>query len=355
MAIINGSGGDNVISGTGTADIINAKGGDDIVNAGGGADFVFGGNGDDILNGEGGADYLDGGKGDDILRGGAGEDVLVGGDGDDILSGGNGSDTFLFDGTSGNDIISDFTTADTIGIDLGESFGGPINLTSLSFEEVGSNVVITLPNGSTILVRNSNIAEVQSRIEVACLVRGTLVATPAGEVAVETLAIGDLVTTLDGSAKRVKWIGRRSYGAAFLRGNAKVVPVVIAAGALGSNIPSRDLRVSPDHALHLDGGLVPAALLVNGTTIRQDLTADQVDYFHVEFENPEVIFTNGAPTESYVDHGNRHMFQNHREFQDLYGEVSSDGMLRERRFAVIGDGPALEAIRARIGGASLAA
>ncbi len=78
---------------------------------------------------------------------------------------------------------------------------------------------------------------------------------------------------------------------------------------------------------------------MNGTTIRQDLTADQVDYFHVEFENPEVIFTNGAPTESYVDHGNRHMFQIHREFQDLYGEVSSDGMLRERRFAVIGDGP----------------
>ncbi len=256
MAIINGSGGDNVISGTGTADIINAKGGDDIVNAGGGADFVFGGNGDDILNGEGGADYLDGGKGDDILRGGAGEDVLVGGDGDDILSGGNGADTFLFDGTSGNDIISDFTTADTIGIDLGESFGGPINHLA-RFEEVGSNVVITLPNGSTILVRNSNIAEVQSRVEVACLVRGTLVATPAGEVAVETLAIGDLVTTLDGSAKRIKWIGRRSYGAAFLRGNAKVVPVVIAAGALGHNVPSRDLHVSPDHALHLDGGLVP--------------------------------------------------------------------------------------------------
>ena len=355
MAIINGSGGDNVISGTGTADIINAKGGDDIVNAGGGADFVFGGNGDDILNGEGGADYLDGGKGDDILRGGAGEDVLVGGEGDDILSGGNGADTFLFDGTSGNDIITDFTTADTIGIDLGEDFTGPINLSSLDFDQVGANVLITLPNGGTILVRNSTIADVQSRIEVACLVRGTLVATPEGEVPVETLAIGDLVTTLDGSAKRIKWIGRRSYGAAFLRGNAKVVPVVIVAGALGANVPSRDLHVSPDHALHLDGGLVPAALLVNGTTIRQELTAEQVDYFHVEFENPEVIFTNGAATESYVDHGNRHMFQNHREFEDLYGEMRADGVVRERRFAVIGEGPALERIRHRLGTVCLAA
>lgn len=355
MAIINGSSGDNVISGTGDADIINAKGGDDIVNAGGGADFVSGGNGADILNGEGGADYLDGGQGDDILRGGAGADVLIGAQGDDILSGGNGADIFLFDGASGDDIITDFNSADTIGIDLGEDFNGPIDLTSLDFQQVGSSVLITLPNGGTILVQNATVSEVQSRIEVACLLRGTLVATPEGEVAVETLAIGDLVTTLDGSAKRIKWIGRRSYGASFLRGNAKVVPVVIAAGALGHNVPSRDLHVSPDHALHLDGGLVPAGLLVNGTTIRQELTSEQVDYFHVEFENPEVIFTNGAPTESYVDHGNRHMFQNHREFEDLYGEPRKDGAVRERRFAVIGAGPALETIRARIGGASLAA
>lgn len=355
MAIINGSGGDNVITGTGSSDIINAKGGDDIVNAGGGADFVSGGNGDDILSGEGGADYLDGGKGDDILRGGAGEDVLIGGEGDDILSGGGAGDTFLFDGTSGNDIITDFTTADTIGIDLGESFSGPIDLSSLDFDQVGANVLITLPNGGTILVKNTTIADVQSRVEVACLVRGTLVATPKGEVAVETLAIGDLVTTLDGSAKRIKWIGRRSYGAAFLRGNAKVVPVVIAAGALGPNVPARDLHVSPDHALHLDGGLVPAGLLVNGTTIRQELTTEQVDYFHVEFEKPEVIFTNGAATESYVDHGNRHMFQNHREFHDLYGDVPSDRSVRERRFAVIGDGPVLARLRARLGEGSLAA
>ncbi|MBA4269786.1 MAG: hypothetical protein C0447_10260 [Methylobacterium sp.] len=355
MAIINGTGGSNVISGTSSADVINARGGDDVVNAGGGADIVFGGNGDDILSGEGGADYLDGGIGNDILRGGAGADVLVGGEGDDILSGGNADDTFVFDGTSGNDIITDFTTADTIAIDLGESFSGPIDLSSLEFDQVGSSVLITLPNGGTVLVQNATIADVQSRVQVACLLRGTLVATPEGEVAVETLSIGDRVTTLDGTAKRIKWIGRRSYGASFARGNAKIVPVVITAGALGSNTPSRDLHVSPDHAIHLDGGLVPAGLLVNGGSIRQEMNSDVIDYFHVEFEHPEVIFTNGAPTESYVDHGNRRMFQNHQEFLDLYGEATADGSVRERRFAVIGDGEVLESIRTRLSMSMLAA
>lgn len=355
MAIINGTGGSNVISGTSGADVINAKGGDDIVSAGGGADIVFGGNGNDIVDGGGGADFVDGGTGDDVLKGGGGADILLGGDGNDVLTGGAADDTFIFDGTSGNDVITDFTTADTIAIDLGESFGGPIDLSSLDFDQLGSSVLVTLPNGSTILVQNATIADVQSRVQVACLLRGTLVATPAGEVAVEALSIGDRVTTLDGVAKRIKWIGRRSYSAAFVRGNLKIVPVVIAAGALGANVPSRDLHVSPDHAIHVDGGLVPAGLLVNGATIRHEVSTDLVEYFHVEFEMPEVIFTNGAPTESYVDHGNRRMFQNYQEFQELYGEPAADGSVRDRRFAVIGAGQALDGIRARLGAGTLAA
>ncbi len=355
MAIINGTGGDNVISGTNGADVINAKGGDDIISAGAGADVVFGGNGDDIIDGGAGADYLDGGKGNDVLKGGAGADILVGGAGDDVLKGGGGDDTFVFDGTSGNDVITDFTTADTIAIDLGEDFGGPIDLCSLDFDQVGGNVLVTLPNGSTILIQNSTIADVQSRVQVACLLRGTLVATPDGEVAVETLSIGDRVTTLEGAAKRIKWIGRRAYGAAFVRGNMKIVPVVISADALGPNVPNRDLHVSPDHAIHVDGGLVPAALLVNGLNIRQQVETDLVEYFHVEFENPEVILTNGTPTESYVDHGNRRMFQNYQEFLDLYGEPAADGTVRERRFAMIGEGKLLDGIRQRIGATPIAA
>ena len=48
---------------------------------------------------------------------------------------------------------------------------------------------------------------------------------------------------------------------------AMVWPVCIAAGAFGENVPARDLFVSPDHAISIDGGLVPVRLLVNGASI----------------------------------------------------------------------------------------
>lgn len=388
MAVINGSNGDNLIEGTNGADVINGKAGDDVIIAGGSADFVDGGAGADIISGGGGsdviyggagadlidsgsgsdfidggagADLIDGGSGDDIIQGRAGADVLEGGSGDDVidggagsdvLSGGSGADTFLFSGNAGDDIITDFRTADTIAIDLGEDYLGDVDLSALDFEQSGAHVLITLPNGSSILVQNATIAAVQARVQVACLLRGTAVATPDGEMPVEGLAIGDRVTTLGGEPKRIKWIGRRAYGAGFVRGNMKVVPVLIAAGALGPSSPSRDLYVSPDHAVYVDGGLVAAERLVNGGSIRRAHEIEAVEYFHIEFETPEVIFTNGAPTESYVDHGNRRMFQNYQEFLDLYGEPLADGSVRERRFPLLTEGTEIEALRGRLGRAA---
>jgi hypothetical protein len=174
------------------------------------------------------------------------------------------------------------------------------------------------------------------------------VQTPDGEVAVEKLKIGDLVTTVDGKAKPVKWIGKRRYEGEFAKSNPKIAPVLFKAGALGANTPVRDLRVSPEHAVLVDHVLVPAELLVNGTTIRVDNTCDTVEYFHLEFDAPEVIFTNGAPTESYVDHGNRRMFQNYQDYVDLYGEEEISGKQRARRFYSIYGGAALDAIRSRL-------
>jgi hypothetical protein len=46
---------------------------------------------------------------------------------------------------------------------------------------------------------------------VPCYCRGTAILTPAGEVAVEALRIGDLVTTYAGQDRPVKWIGRHRW------------------------------------------------------------------------------------------------------------------------------------------------
>ena len=186
----------------------------------------------------------------------------------------------------------------------------------------------------------------------ACLLRGTMVRTPRGDVPVEMLVIGDEVVTLDGTVQRLKWIGQRAYAPIVARVNPRIVPIRIAAGALGGAVPSRDLLVSPAHALYLDGVLVPATFLVNGDTIRPAPEIEAIQYFHLELDAPDVLWTNDAPTESYVNHGNRRMFENWTQYVARYGSEDEaprgvDGQY-VRRFKCVYGGPLLQAIRARL-------
>ena len=59
--------------------------------------------------------------------------------------------------------------------------------------------------------------------------------------------------------------------------------------ALDAGVPHRDLMVSPRHAMFLDGVLVPACALVNGTSIIQVPAMDRVEYFHIELDSHDVI------------------------------------------------------------------
>ena len=77
-----------------------------------------------------------------------------------------------------------------------------------------------------------------------CFMAGTMIATPEGERAIETLKRGDLVLTTDGVAKKVCWLGRQTVSSIFAD-PARSWPIRIKAGALGENIPSRDLLLFP--------------------------------------------------------------------------------------------------------------
>lgn len=137
--------------------------------------------------------------------------------------------------------------------------------------------------------------------DIGCFVIGTMIATPAGDVAVEALKAGDLVLTQSGTAVPVRWLGETRVSRLF--GDAsRILPVRIKAGALGENLPVRDLCVSPNHAIAIDGLLIQAGALVNGTTIVRDTAAPaSFTYYHVELDNHDLLVAEGAAAESYLD------------------------------------------------------
>ncbi len=144
---------------------------------------------------------------------------------------------------------------------------------------------------------------------VACFARGTRIATPSGDVAVEAIEPGTLLTLARGGSAPVKWVGHRRLRPAASKVPPSVQPVAVAQGALGDGLPLRELRLSPEHAVFIGGLLVPVGLLVNGRSIVQ-LDVETVEYFHVELDGHDIILAEGAPAETYLDTGNRSIFAN---------------------------------------------
>jgi hypothetical protein len=164
-----------------------------------------------------------------------------------------------------------------------------------------------------------------TRSYVACFLAGALIATPQGDRPVDGLVLGDLVMTADGAATAIKWIGRQTVATLF-GGSDERAPICIEAGALGDNLPARDLKLTADHALLIDGVLVQAGALVNGVTIRrmdQAETGGVYTVFHIETEGHQIILAEGCPAETFVDNMSRKRFDNYAEYEALFGEEAA--------------------------------
>ena len=133
----------------------------------------------------------------------------------------------------------------------------------------------------------------------------------------ETLVPGDLVCTADGCVSEMRWLGRETVSAA-LNDPAKVNPIRIRAGALGAGLPQRDLFVSADHAVGLDGYLINAGALLNGTSITRaaQMPSDGFTYYHVGTDAHELILAEGCAAETYLDMPSRENFDNGAERAD---------------------------------------
>jgi hypothetical protein len=158
---------------------------------------------------------------------------------------------------------------------------------------------------------------------IVCYLRGTRIRTPEGERRIEELKIGDLVVTLSGEGKPIKWIGRQRFRKSSEHWPRNFEPVRISRFALGEQSPHRDLYVSPNHAIYVDGVLIPAKYLVNGLNITQCAPdgADSIEYLHIELFDHDVIYAEGATAETFGSLSEaRDHFDNFYEYYRLYSK-----------------------------------
>ena len=139
---VNGSSGNDAITGSNVDNVLNGLAGDDTLAGGGGADTLIGGIGNDTLNG------------------GAGADILIGGFNNDTMNGGNGDDIFRFAANFGADTIIGFDAGPIGGQDLMNLFALGINAGNFAARvgivDLGANTQVTIDGVDTITLLGVN-------------------------------------------------------------------------------------------------------------------------------------------------------------------------------------------------------
>ena len=138
-----------------------------------------------------------------------------------------------------------------------------------------------------------------------CFLRGTTIRTTCGDRKIEELAqaiccrvfLAGHVLFNGSAAIRLKRVIQPRAGL------ERVLPIRIARSALCDDVPHADLYVTQTHAVLVDGVLVAAGNLVNGTTItRYDAAElDRLEYFNIKLPRHDVIYAEGAPCETLLE------------------------------------------------------
>ncbi len=347
-SIDGGIGNDNLSGGTGN----------DTILGGTGNDAVFGGDGADLIDGGANNDTVDAGIGDDTIRASTGTDSVQGGDGTDTytvpgastIANNTETITVTVDANGDGTVVKTVNaTTDTIGsvenfiaseaaaendrliyntvvTDEGTitglngatgtftskngdvvTFGGvgqPTFADVLAMDRTGQFIA----NGGSLTgtVGNIGFTDFETvQFNVVCFTRSTLIETDRGPVAIEALRVGDLVVTADHGLQPIRWIGSRRFDAGDLMANPNLRPITIGAGVLDN---ATDLTVSPQHRMLVCNAknelyfgepevLIKAKDLLGraGVSISQQ---QEVEYFHFLFDEHEIVFANGAASES---------------------------------------------------------
>ncbi len=177
-----------------------------------------------------------------------------------------------------------------------------------------------------------------------CFAEGSGILTERGRVPIETLRPGQTVRTASGRSAPIVWIGHRRVECLAHPNPEDAWPIRIAPHTFGPGLPERPLFLSSDHAVFVDGVLIPIGLLLNGDSIRRQAT-DCLTYWHLALDRHDIVLAEGLPTESYLD----------TEAPDglgtgasLFSDFNARKWESDGYAALILTGPALEAVRARL-------
>lgn len=153
-----------------------------------------------------------------------------------------------------------------------------------------------------------NFSEIEAPIPI-CFVRGSMIETMAGLRPVEDLRAGDMIRTRDNGYKPISWIGSRAFLNDRSEKLQRISPIRISAGALGQGIPVRDLYLSPQHRVLVRSRiaermfgqsevLVAVKHLLALPAIEQVMDFGEVEYFHILFDQHEIVYADGLEAES---------------------------------------------------------
>ncbi len=202
---------------------------------------------------------------------------------------------------TGDTVIANGNNSYTIALDAGPYYA-PVVLTGVTLAAgvKPSQIALSVSGGETI-------------VSIACFLSGTRIATAAGEVAVEQVAVGDQVVAIEHGRRTlrpVRWHGSRTVDLSLMDADdaREAAPVRIRAGAFADGVPSRDLLITPEHCVLVDDRLVPARMLVNGSSIVREAGLHRFTVHHIECDRHAILLSDGLPTESYLDTGNRRGF-----------------------------------------------
>jgi subtilisin-like proprotein convertase family protein len=257
---------------------------------------------------------------------GSGDDTIaVNGLADSITSEG-GSDTVVFPNAR-----ADYT------------IGGSVGRTMVTLGDVTD----TLTNVTTLRFADQSVA-VGNLGLIACFAAGTRLRGEDGDVPVEAMCVGNRVSAhFAGTFAPIVWIGRRRVDCSRHPRPNLVRPVRIVTGAFGRHLPNRDLLLSPDHAVFVDGVLIPVKYLINGTTIWQQ-PVKSITYLHIELPRHDVVLAEGLPVETFLDTCNGSIFADRAGTVALHPDFGSRVWEAEGCAPLVVLGPAVDAVRRRL-------